>query len=947
MRHFRPGLSGRRGLRSLVRLRFEFVRGSAVCGACLVFSRYSVARQERLAKAQQTSAESKTRIVEQINLCLRSGDYSRALELLRSSAAEYPNDAELAGLEKLAHDGFKRNADANRLITESQELFAQQKSADAIQLLRKAYDLDKNNSLARSILANALVEHAHSMVETDWLEAEKLSNQALALNPAHPTAKTIRNLIADLKPTISVDDWVAKARKLQSAGDLFSALAWVAEGLAVHPDDSKLLQIQDAIQRDQGARRRQARRQDLKELRRMELEIVAAADDAARQALAERIQATAAKYWTDGEFLSIANSLLQRLGLMNPGSSNVPKGAPIIFHVPRASAPKPSSDNISPKPAGQSPSIPAPSQAQIATDVPEAKSLANAASAAAAAPAKVPLTNVVPAKVSATVSKNTVSKNDVPPIVASQVEAHRAEPAPKLLTEPPTPPSATAPSSRSEEPTRWNATTLMLASSAAAIVLVAGMFFLARNHAAPAAKVPVPAPAATVPAASAPVASTPPTSSPAENALVPAPAPQPPPTPAPKDESTSPVASEAAKAPRDIQPPAEPARNLGSLVIVAGQDGAEVLLNGKPQRQLTQAGQLRLPNLELKDYIIQVSKSGFQDPPQQKIRVRKGEETRLVFNLQPLPRLASLTIQGATPGSTVLVDQSSVGVIQPDGTLSVSTVAPGDHSIELRKDRFKPRQFRKHFVVGETISLAAADTALEAAPSELTITFAPADAKVAIVKGNLLKIVTSGTPLNLPAGTYTLTARTPDGFSSSSALEISGGQSRTLNLSLAPTGMSNWEDPGAWKHEKDSFFRKGGDFVLYGVAPSAGTFVFSGMIAKGHLLQWVLNYTDAKNYVLFQMDDNNFYRTVVRNGQKSEAVIVPDKGDKKSFRTLHIRVSATEIVHQVKHGDSWTIVDRWTQPGTNLSQGKFGFYIPGDDQVALSSFAHHADLNLR
>jgi hypothetical protein len=410
-----------------------------------------------------------------------------------------------------------------------------------------------------------------------------------------------------------------------------------------------------------------------------------------------------------------------------------------------------------------------------------------------------------------------------------------------------------------------------------------------------------------------------------------------------------PLSSDAAagKVTVDDQPPAESGNNLGTLLVVAGQDNASVFLNGKLQRQLTQAGQLRLPNLELKDYLVQVSKSGFQDPPQQKIRIHKGEQARLIFNLQPQPRLASLTIQGGAPGTTVLVDQTLVGTIQPDGTLSVSTVNPGDHTVELRNERFKPRQFKKHFVVGGTISLAAADAVLEAASSELKITFAPADATVAIVKGDLLKMVSSGVPLNLSPGTYTLTARTAERFTRSSTLEVIAGQSRTLDLSLAPSGMSKWDNPGAWKQEKDSFIRKGGDFVLYGVVPASGTFVFSAMPAKGHLLQWVLNYNDPKNYVLFQMDDDNFYRTVIRNGQKTDEIKVPDKGDKKSFRTLQIRVSPTELVHQIKHGNSWTVLDRWTQRGANLGLGKFGFYIPGNDQVALSSFAHYGDLNIR
>jgi hypothetical protein len=486
------------------------------------------------------------------------------------------------------------------------------------------------------------------------------------------------------------------------------------------------------------------------------------------------------------------------------------------------------------------------------------------------------------------------------------------------------------------------------------IVLIAATFFFTRKHyAPPVAKNLSAAPTVIAPTVSAPAVST---------AAIPAPAQATPEPPQPDSRASSNTAP--AKVPLDLpvndQPPAESANKIGTLLVIAGQDDAKVFLNGKLQPQLTRAGQLRLPNLELKDYIVQVSKSGFQDPPQQKIHIRNGEPARLVFNLQPQklqpqPRLASLSIQGGAPGTTVLVDQTLVGTIQPDGTLSVSSINPGDHIVELRrdkdKDRFKPRQFQKHFVAGATISLAAADAALEAAPEavlgELKITFAPADATVAIVKGDLLKMVSSGVPLNLAAGTYTLTARTAERFTRSSTLEVIAGQSKTLDLSLAPSGMSKFDDPGAWIHEGDSFIRKGGNFVLYGVVPVSGTFVFSAMPAKGRLLQWVLNYSDPKNYVLFQMDENNFYRAVIRNGEKSDQIIVPDKGDKKSFRTVQIRVSATEIVHEIKHGDRWTVLDRWTRPGTNLSLGKFGFYIPGSDQVALSNFSHYADLNIR
>ena len=535
---------------------------------------------------------------------------------------------------------------------------------------------------------------------------------------------------------------------------------------------------------------------------------------------------------------------------------------------------------------------------------------------------------------------------------------HNPPPSP---AEPSAPPAkVTSPSSQPKQPTSSNATTLIFVS-AAAIILVAATFFFTRKHyAPPVAKTPAAAPAVSAPTVSAPVP-VPRVSAPAVSA--PAPTNSKPSLP-PLDVSSNAVAGKVAVDDRpsddlslDNQPPADSSHSLGTLLVVAGQDDASVFLNGKLQRQLTQAGQLRLPNLESKDYVVQVSKTGFQDPPQQKIRIHKGEQAKLIFSLkprnlqpqnsQPQPRPASLIIQGGAPGTAVLVDQTLVGTVRPDGTLSVSTVSPGDHTVDLRNERFKPRQFKKHFDAGGTISLAGADAALEAASGELKITFAPADAKVAIAKGELLKIVSSGVPLNLAAGTYTLTARTAEKFTRSSTLEVIAGQSKILDLSLAPSGMSKWDDPAAWKHEKDSFVRKGGDFVLYGAAPASGTFVFSAMLTKGHLLQWVVNYSDPKNYILFQMDDNNFYRAVIRNGQKTDEIKVPDKGEKKSFRTLQVRVSPTELVHQIKHGDSWTVLDRWTQPGANLSLGKFGLYIPGNDEVALSSFAHYADLNIR
>ncbi len=850
----------------------------------------------------QAPIESKSQLVEQVNKLLKSAEYSRALGLLRSSGSDFPKDEELSGLEKVAQDGVQRKAEADRLITESQGLFAQQKPADAIQRLRQAYELDQKNSLARTILANALVEHAISLVETDWWESAMLAKQALELNPAHPTAKTIRSLIRDQKKAGTVEQWISQVSRLQSSGDLPAALSLIAEGLAVHPRDPKLLLMQDAIHRDQDARHRQARRRDLEDLRQMESEIDGGANAAAKEEWAKRIQAVANAYLTDGEILTVTNRLLHRLELA--GVSEAIK------------APAPDREG-----------------ATVAHSAPAVD--ASGTDAAEAGTSKSPPTSVPRAQVPARAALSTAAEPQPPAVPAGRVSAAESSG---------TPTKAAAPSLLLEQPSRSKATTLILIS-AAAVILVAATFFVTRRHyAPPVASSPSSSPAAAASAAPAPAAPVP---APAESASAQA-------SPEPSSLDThAPSEPDTAKVAIEDRPPADSSRNVGTLLVVAGQDGARVFLNGKAQPQLTQSGQLRLPNLELKDYVVRVSKSGFQDSASQRIRVRKGEEAKLVFNLQPQPqppskpRSASLTIQGGAPGTAVLVDQGPMGTIQPDGTFSVSNVSPGDHTVELRKERFKPRQLKKHFVAGETVLLAAADAALETAPSELKITFTPADANVAVVKGGLLKMVSSGVPLSLEPGTYTLTARTAERVTRSATLEVIAGQSKSVNLFLAPNGMTKWEDPGGWKQEKDTFTRKGGDFVLYGVVPAAGTFVFSATPAKGRVLQWVLNFVDSRNYVLLQIDDNNFHRSVIRNGQKADEIMVPHKGEKKGIRQLQIRVSSTEIVHQIKNGDSWTVLDRWTQPGTNLSLGKFGFYIPGNDQVALSGFAHYPDLNIR
>jgi eukaryotic-like serine/threonine-protein kinase len=981
-----------------------------------IYSQYPALRfeVERLEKRrdQQVRVESKTRLIEQVDECLHSSDYGRALDLLQGAAAEFPGDPELTELEKLAQDGVGRKTEAQRLMSEGQELCAQQKAVEGIRLLREAYELDENNPFSRALLANALVEHAHATVEGDWREAEKLSKEALELNPSHPMAKTIRTLIQDRKRESFVDECVSQARKLQASGDLAGALSKVEEGTASYPREPRLAQIQDTIQRELQTQRRQTRRRDLDELRRIDSNAgEAAADPISKQTIGEKTRLLAEKYSEDGEILSIANGLLQKLNLPEVESKSARQSASDVsatlsFHAHETMGVDPP---LSVAAAPPSPPAPPPVAAPVVqptpiTSTPTPKSSAPAApppapsASLASARQKVPSapradkrsTNrsngklvaigAIAVLLIATAVLFIRRRNQTP--VVKPIDTAQSAPAAVPAPEPPTPvvklSSDTADGrvlfddqrAADLQNAQWSldkltpgehklkfeakqgSASFSFSSDASGALTVSppvtgkGMLAVIVSGAGDKLHVYSSDSAFKSSFDGQPALELPP-----DGVDIPA-------STAGAHQLTLNHGADEYKLNVDVKSTPtltvflESGQNVGALLVVTGQDKTKVFLGGKPLQDISDRGQLLIPNLEPKNYVVRVSKAGYQDA-EQTIRVRKGEQGKLVFNLQPLPHLAVLSIQGGPPGAAVLVDQSPAGTIQSDGSLSIGTVNPGDRVVEIRKDKFKPRQIKKHFVAGAVVLLSSAEVALEALPGELKITFSPPDAQVTLTKaGDVPVKLSSGTPASLPAGNYALSAKTTDGVTRAATIDVVGGQSKSLDLSLAPDGMTKWSDPSGWKQERDAFVHKGGEFVLYDVMPATGTFVFSAMLSKGstflkgHRLQWVVNYVDANNYELFQMDDNDFYRTVIRNGQKTDDAKVPFKGEKKSFRTLQIHVDQNEILHQIKQGGNWVVLDRWTQTGSNLSQGRFGFLIPGNDEVALSGFAHYAPLNL-
>jgi hypothetical protein len=74
---------------------------------------------------------------------------------------------------------------------------------------------------------------------------------------------------------------------------------------------------------------------------------------------------------------------------------------------------------------------------------------------------------------------------------------------------------------------------------------------------------------------------------------------------------------------------------------------------------------------------------------------------------------------------------------------------------------------------------------------------------------------------------------------------------------------------------------------------------------------------------------------------------VPHHFGKKQFKTLQVVVSSDTIKHEIAEGNTWISLDSLTVPGRDLSAGKFGFFIHGNDEMALSNFVHYGAIRAK
>jgi len=394
-------------------------------------------------------------------------------------------------------------------------------------------------------------------------------------------------------------------------------------------------------------------------------------------------------------------------------------------------------------------------------------------------------------------------------------------------------------------------------------------------------------------------------------------------------------------------------RIVGSvLILTPGVEDVQVDVDGKPYKlkHKTKNGRFSIPNLPVKQHTIRVHKDGFQEEQPQTVEIKKGEEAKLEFHFRLSPTVAVLTINGAAAGAQVKLDQRPAGTIGADGNLSVPDISPGNHTIEIAGYK----AIAKNFSAGQTVTVVQSELIPQVTKLTVKLVVTPSNATVTY-KGADGRTHEAHTPLELEEGQYTFTATAPSRSQESVTVAIGAGKPNLVTLNLpqsnvpvkaATVTMETWAPQSGWKLENGWYVHRGGGLVLYPVQPSAGTFVFTahrqGAVFGNKRIEWVVGCLDnTSDYIRFGIDKKSIHRAPVTGGKKQKEEQVPLKSQAKELEfTLRIEISASGVTTYVQgEGGAWEKIDSWPASGLNPANGKFGFYLPGTDEVYISNFS--------
>ncbi len=965
----------------------------------------------RVSKRRDTASRGEARSgwVQLIDKLLENREFEKAADAAEKALGEFPDEAELVELEKLACKRIATSLEAKRRVEAGREESLAGRHDPGLDLMRGALELDRGDPVVRATLVDALVDRARALSENGQGNAEALIDELLELDPQNPYGRSLRRGREDTRREEFVSWCAAQARRLQAAGDIEGARAVLGEGLASVPGEPGLSQLAASLDQQAG----DGRRRELERVQPLRVEQEVQHDGQTAIALGggERppggppagVATFAESAQSAIRFADTAGALLIHPP-QKPSFAPPPSPPPPVWAPPRNSGgPPPTS------PQGGRRQPPAWLVATLAAAgilflAGLARVVSNwkpAATAGAVAPVAVSILTTPPgAHVTIDGKDNGVSgaSTDLPVGVHTvQVAMDGFEPATKQISLAPNSPLTLqiplvpiSPSVRVSTDTPSPVVKL----DDAPVEGVPPDF--TSDHVAPGhhvltvdsnqgqATVPFDMAPGQAPAMSGPVTAkdvnavvvnqlgdkawlytSEPLRITIDNGLPIAATPSGLQLP-PLAQGNHELTLDDGKSQRKlgfitgaspaliafVQQKAAP--ETGGIAIIAGEDNVNVSINGKPYRRQTKKGQLHIASLKPGDYTIAVAKDGFATVPAQKVTVKTGEEARAEFHLTALPRFATLRVQGAPAGAEILIDGNATGAVQTDGSFT-GPVSPGTHTVQLRNGRAISHPLQRLFAAGQTAQLSPAEVALQVPQGAVRFHITPAGAHITLRPENerdgAPRTMTSQDPITLPEGSWIVTATAPDHNPATRTITVSPDAPVTVELALVPhpkkpatseiTGFSHWEDPGGWTPDGQWMIHKGGNFVAFQPDDIKGRVEFNVLLNKGKRLQWFVGRSDPRNYVLFKLEKKDFIAERVTDGRSREISKTQHSLDKDQPIAVRIEVNGGTITTMARQGGGWVTLGTVSAADADFSHGRFGFYVPGKDEFAVSSFGYY------
>jgi serine/threonine protein kinase len=911
---------------------------------------------------------------EEFDRRLITGDYAGAQQVADQALAEFPGDQELEGLRKLAEQGIQRAREAQELFGEGRRLIDQRDFEAGIEKLRQAEQRDSRNATIHAALVGALVEHARALLAESWQAAEPVLAEARQLDAQDPAVRALTIQLDKEKARATVAEAVLEARRLQAEGQPGAALELVSRVAADHPREVKLMQLQDTLQATLGITATASKAAVTSETASTEVitpaerhssparfeamtEVATAGTPAARAASRQAVVSgpperrdgpdiaadgavgppasptapaetgRSGRSWRPPLWMLAAGGLLfflagafgvYRLIGSKPAALSTETAVEVRANVAGASLQvdgkpvgasfrtgpgehhltakldgyRPATVNfLAPnKPTGtQSIAValePAPAELRITSDLKAGKVFVDA--------------------VSADLEDGIFVKNDLPPgehqvriwangkdLVGFKI---RAEPAKAAVlvgaVEAKGVPTLVI-STFSKSARLWATPGLKGGGDEANLQVIPpeGVAFEGLGA--------------------------------AENKFV-------------LDDgksrrridlesSTVPLISVSLGAPLEA----------GTIVVQANVAAAAVLVNGVALKKSLANGTMMM-TLAPRLYTIRLHQDGYKDS-EQTVDLKNGDSKTLRFELAEIEHRGTLAFEKFPPDTEVVVDGKSAGSTASDGTFHAD-LAAGSHTLTFRKSGYEDLNLSKDVkadavteVTGEGMTGVAGTIALKVTPAAAQVTYQREGETQAHEAAN-------GQTLSLRPGNYELTATAEKRETKSQMVTVQPGKGVVVDWLLPAaevretnngrTPANTLQDPKAWTIQEgwwehtapgDGWFAINQGSFTFDILKQSTKKLFG---ARAKRVEWLADYQDEKNYVLYTLDDHQLRRRAYVNGAggvEAKAVLGAD-----SLKIWRIGIDITNERILIRNAEGKPL-DEYKRPKPEAGLGKFGF----------------------